>query len=142
MMLKCARCSGTNVTKNGKRQGQQCYRCRDCGRQFTGDVEFIEKEKRAALTLCCFGLSFRKIGYLMGYSHVTILNWAHDFEKRMEPPGDDYFMELDDVCAFLHERTKNPKIGKKFPSLQEALTWNVENEVSKILEKLFAQLTV
>ena len=141
--MKCTKCKSDRIVKNGKRQGQQCYKCKGCGRQFTGDMSFIEREKRAALTLCCFGLSFRKIGYLMGYSHVTILNWAHEFEKReIIDLYEDYFMELDEVSEFLVARTRDPKLGKRFVSIQEALAWNVENEVSKILEKTFESLTV
>lgn len=79
----------------------------------------------------------------MGYSHVTILNWAHEFEKReIIDLYEDYFMELDEVSEFLVARTRDPKLGKRFVSIQEALAWNVENEVSKILEKTFESLTV
>ena len=84
----------------------------------------------------------RKIGELLGYSHVTILNWVRDFEKRRETPQEDYFMEIDEMCEFLKTRTNNPRLGKRFPTMQAALTWNVENEMSKILSNIFSQLHV
>ena len=122
------------------RQGQQCFLCKACGRQFTTDSEFIEREKRAALTLCCFGLSFRKIGHLLGYSHVTILKWAQEFEKReITDIYNDYFMEMDEVCEFIATRTKD-SYDKRFASLQEALNWEVDNELSKIIHKAFENL--
>jgi len=140
--MVCSKCKSDYTVKNGNRKGKQCYLCKACGCQFTGDQLFIENEKRVALTLCCFGLSMRKIGELLGYSHVTILNWVRDFEKRRETPQEDYFMEIDEMCEFLKTRTNNPRLGKRFPTMQAALTWNVENEMSKILSNIFSQLHV
>ena len=138
--MTCTKCKSTHTVKNGNREGKQNYLCRTCGRQFTGDQHFIEREKRVAITLCCFGLSMRKVGWLLGYSHVTILNWVRAFERQRVTPSEDYFMEMDEICEFLKERTANPKLGRRFPSVKEALTWNVENEMSKIMEKVFATL--
>jgi len=89
-------------------------------------------EKRVAITLCVYGLSLRKIGGLLGYSHVTVLNWVREFEWQTNVPTDDYFLELDELCAFLSERAKNPRMGKRFTTMQEALTWKLENDMAKI----------
>ena len=139
--MNCSKCKSSQTVKNGNRSGKQCYLCKLCGRQFTGDTTAIELERRVALTLCCFGLSMRKVGWLLGYSHVTILNWVRDFEKQRETPSEDYFLDLEEICTFLAARTQNPRLGKRFPTMQEALTWNVEQEMSKIMKKLFASLT-
>jgi len=141
----CSKCGADYFVKNGNRQDKQCYLCKVCGYQFTGDSSLVEKEKRVAITLCCFGLSMRKIGALLGYSHVTIINWVREFEKKREKHSENYFehyfLELDEMCAFLNERTKNPRLGRRFATMQAALQWNMENEMSKIMEKVFASLT-
>ena len=145
--MTCYKCKSEYTVKNGHRKGKQCYLCKICGTQFTGDHTFIENEKRVALTLCCFGFSMRKIGDLLGYSHVTILNWVREFEEKREQDveqkifNEDYFLSIDEMCEFLSKRNQNSRLGKRFPSMQDALTWNVENEMSKVLEKLFATLT-
>ena len=139
--MACVKCSNSYTIKYGKRFGKQCFLCKTCGRQFTGDRAFMEKEKRVALTLAVFGLSSRKIAKLLAYSHVTILNWIHEFEKNRTTPNESYFMEMDEMSEFLSERTKNPQ-GKRFATVQEALTWNVENEMSKIMEKVLSSLTI
>jgi AcrR family transcriptional regulator len=33
-VMKCPHCYSQQVLKNGYRRGKQCYRCKDCGRQF------------------------------------------------------------------------------------------------------------
>ena len=32
--MKCPKCNSQRVVKNGRRRPKQCYKCRDCGRQF------------------------------------------------------------------------------------------------------------
>ena len=140
--MQCPKCNTDYIVKNGMRKGKQCHLCKSCGCQFTGDHNFIENEKRVALTLCCFGLSMRKIGDLLGYSHVTILNWVRDFESKRVTPNEDYFLSIDEIAEFLKERSKNPKMARRFPSLQSALTWNVEHEMGKAMEKLLNTVTV
>jgi AcrR family transcriptional regulator len=36
-VMKCIHCESEQLSKNGHRRGKQCYRCKDCGKQF---VEF------------------------------------------------------------------------------------------------------
>lgn len=33
-VMKCPHCRSQDLSKNGYRRGKQCYRCKDCGRQF------------------------------------------------------------------------------------------------------------
>ncbi len=38
-VMKCLHCQSSQLSKNGYRRGKQCYRCKDCGKQF------VEKSK-------------------------------------------------------------------------------------------------
>ncbi len=33
-VMKCPHCQSSQLSKNGYRRGKQCYRCKDCGKQF------------------------------------------------------------------------------------------------------------
>jgi hypothetical protein len=33
-VMKCIHCESEKLSKNGHRRGKQCYRCKDCGKQF------------------------------------------------------------------------------------------------------------
>jgi AcrR family transcriptional regulator/predicted RNA-binding Zn-ribbon protein involved in translation (DUF1610 family) len=35
--LSCPNCQSSQLSRNGYRRGKQCYRCKDCGRQFVGN---------------------------------------------------------------------------------------------------------
>lgn len=139
--MNCVKCNSTNIIKYGKRNGNQCFLCKSCSHQFTNSRTFIENEKRAAITLYCFGLSLRKIANFLLYSHVTIHNWIKEFELNYDTPKEDYFMELDELSKLITDRNENPQ-GRRFKTMQSALTWNIENEISKQIEKIFSELTV
>jgi len=138
--MTCSKCQNNYTVKNGQRHGKQCYRCKSCGFQFTGDNDFLVREKRAAITLCCFGMSARKVGLMLGYSHTTISTWVKIFENTRSTPSEDFFMDLDEMCEFLKERNNNPRFTRRFSSMEKALTWNIENEMSKIIEKVLSTL--
>jgi AcrR family transcriptional regulator len=36
-VMKCIHCQSEQLSKNGYRRGKQCYRCKDCGKQFVSD---------------------------------------------------------------------------------------------------------
>jgi predicted SprT family Zn-dependent metalloprotease len=33
-VMKCPHCQSSQLSKNGYRRGKQCYRCKECGKQF------------------------------------------------------------------------------------------------------------
>lgn len=37
-VMKCPHCQSTKISKNGSRRGQQCYLCKNCGKQFVESV--------------------------------------------------------------------------------------------------------
>ena len=141
------RCGSDKVVKNGKRSGKQCFLCRLCRRQFSDDGAITDVEKRAAVTLYAIGLSFRKIGVLLRYSHVTILNWVREFDSELEGGrwriedegelGDFKLMELDELWIFLDTRKSYSRPGKRFTTIDEAVMWSAEREIEKMIENGF-----
>ena len=38
-VMKCPHCQSEQLSKNGYRRGKQCYRCKECGKQFVDNSQ-------------------------------------------------------------------------------------------------------
>lgn len=62
--MKCPKCHSPQTTKNGHRRGKQCYRCRDCRRQFVKSATkrpYPEQVKQLCLKMYLNGMGLRGI---------------------------------------------------------------------------------
>lgn len=107
--------------------------CRKCGSQFTNDYSFSRREKDAAITLYCAGMSFRQIAELLLYSHVTILNWVKDFANK-PLPDEEFLLDFDELTEII--KTKRMMIGK-FKEVKDLVNWNADNQIDKLISKAF-----
>jgi transposase-like protein len=57
--MVCRKCGSSNSVKNGKRGAMQCYKCKDCGFQYTREESKgrSETERNKAVALYLLGLS-------------------------------------------------------------------------------------
>ena len=115
-MMTCPQCSCPASVKNGTRQGKQRYRCRQCGCTYTqswsGKVH--PRIKQMALLLHLNGLGFRRIGQVLGVSHVSVQRWWRQHVTAFQPArpvaGEQFeTVELDELWHW-HEK-KNAKSG-------------------------------
>jgi transposase-like protein len=86
-MCTCKKCGSNSCRKNGIPNGKQRYKCKICGLNFIqGDKRqenaTSEDIKKQALNLYLSGLSLRRIGFLLGFSNVSILNWIREFGEK------------------------------------------------------------
>jgi len=94
-------------------QGNQRYKCKDCGFNFT----IIKKgrgkpdaQKRLALHMYLEGMGFRGIGRVLKVSNVAVLNWVRDFGEKVkelrktEKPEGVEVMELDEMWHFIQKK--------------------------------------
>jgi AcrR family transcriptional regulator len=44
----CPHCQSSNLSKNGYRRGKQCYRCKNCGKQFVENARSLVRAQRLA----------------------------------------------------------------------------------------------
>jgi len=83
MEIKCAKCNCSENVKNGIVFGQQRYKCKKCGYQFTKPCG---RGKPINLILTChglyaFGLSMRQIARTIGVSAQTISRWISKWNQ-------------------------------------------------------------
>ncbi len=132
-MATCYQCGCVRCVKNGFMQGQQRYRCKECG------YNFINKPRRGrsqatlglAVWLYLSGLSQRRIARLLGVSTPAVLKWIKAFALKNAPkpvPAGEgvAVVELDEMWHFLKKSPAKSGYGRLIVLLQDSsLTGNV-----------------
>lgn len=136
--MKCNKCSSNRAVKNGKKNGHQYYKCKECGVNFCEEVKGSMQSQRQAIVLYCFGLSLRTIGTILGFSNVSILYWVRDFAKthyHKPIPKGDIVLELDEMWHFIEKKKLNCGFGRHIVAqLDSLLTGNVEIVIPPLLK--------
>ena len=140
-MMRCPRCRSDKKCKNGKRNGNQCYKCSECSYQYTRDLNEVtrrESIKGMAVALYIVGLSMRTIGKLLMVNASTVLDWVRNFaiENYEKPtPKGSVVIELDEMWHFLHSKKTDSGYGRLIVVLQAtSLSGNVGIVVPPLLE--------
>ena len=134
--MKCKRCKSTQMKKNGKREGKQCYLCKSCKHQFTSELgRHTEWEEKMAVSLYAVGLSFRTIASLFCVHNTTIYRWIRDYAKahyQKPVPKGEIVVELDEMWHFIKLKKTNAGYGKRTAEqLDSLLTGNVATGAAK-----------
>jgi len=103
--MKCLKCSSINVCRNGKMQGMQRYKCKDCNYNYTKGRNSKDKSlKRFALELYLEGLGFRSVGRLLKVSYVSIFNWIKKYGKSLDLLQNNHEIcvtEMDEMHSYI-----------------------------------------
>src|SRR5688572_25399099 len=91
--LRCKRCGSAEQVKNGFMRGQQRYRCKACGLNFTDTPPrgLPLRVKVTAILLYVSGLSMNRPAKLLGVSVASVQDWSERFAttyaQKPEPEG-------------------------------------------------------
>lgn len=125
-MATCYQCGCERCVKNGFMQGQQRYKCKECG------YNFIDKPRRghssSALALAVLylsGLSQRRIARLFGVSTPAVLKWIKSFAlknaPKPAPTGEGAaVVELDEMWHFLKKSPAKSGYGRLIVMIQDS----------------------
>jgi len=124
--MKCPRCKGDNFVKNGIIKGQQRYRCKSCGLNYS--VEFKstatrDYTRRFALMLYLEGLGFHSIGRLLHVSHVSVIKWVRRYGKQLEELKNDKpvnVVEMDELHTYIGSKKATAGYGLQLIERQES----------------------
>jgi transposase-like protein len=92
---KCPNCKSINIKKNGHQQGQQMYKCKECGKNFretTGTfVYYLHKKELILDYIRCMieGKSLRACAAEVGISLPTSFNWRHKIISVLKSMEED-----------------------------------------------------
>ena len=116
--IHCKSCGSVTFVKNGFVRGQQRYRCRACGCNFTNTPLRGKPAAMKALAILLYAMgnmSFLGIARILGVSDVAVMKWVRaEAQSLPEPevPADVVTVSLDEMCHFLEKKHKNSGSGK------------------------------
>jgi|SRR5579883_1952911 len=110
----CPSCGSSHrQTKEGRdRKGQARYQCQNCQRYYLVAPQsrgYPASLREQAARLYVEGLSFRRIGRLLGVNHQTVINWIRQDEARRPPaplPEQVEVIELDELYTFVEKKSR------------------------------------
>ena len=124
-MEKCRHCGSERIIKTGHRDGQQKWRCKDCGK-FQGEVDrrekYTEKERQTAIDLYLERCGFRRIARILSgifNRHVcyqTVIQWIKKEAKRienLEPKKEEniQILEMDELYTYIKKNQIKSEFG-------------------------------
>src|SRR5215210_3391731 len=118
MGLRCKGCGSEEQVKNGFMRGQQRYRCKGCGLNFTDTPKrgMPFQLKVMAVLLYVSGLSMNRTAKLLGVSTPSVMRWIEQFAKdhaqKPEPEGRAVVIELDEMWHYLKKSPTNSGSGR------------------------------
>ena len=130
-MPECPKCKFSHVVKNGYSRGNQRYRCKSYGFQFTRTTPRGRpaREKATAILLYTMGLSLNAIARMFKVSTPAVLRWVRLFaEKTYEKPtpSEAVIVELDEMWHYLCSKKTSSGSGKLIVAVPvDSLTGNV-----------------
>ena len=136
--MACSKCGKSESIKYGKRGSEQCYKCKNCGFQYTSEQpkRRSEAERHKAISLYLLGLSMRAIAKLFCVNVTTILYWIRNFaiENYTKPiPKGPIDIELDEMWHFIQSKKTSVGSGKLIAVLPaNSSTGNVEIVVARL----------
>ena len=121
--MKCIKCSSINICKNGKMQGMQRYKCKDCNYNYTKGRNSKDKSlKRFALELYLEGLGFRSIGRMLKVSHVSIFNWIKQYGQNLDLLQNSHEIcvtEIDEMHSYIGSKKTQSGSGLLLIDIQK-----------------------
>jgi transposase-like protein len=136
--MVCRKCGSPKSVKNGKRSGKQCYKCKDCGFQYTKEESngHSESERNKAIAMYLLELSMRTAAKLFHVNVSTILYWIRNFAiKTYETPAPKgpVIIELDEMWHFIKSKKTSAGYGRLIAVVPvNSLTGNVEIVAAKL----------
>jgi transposase-like protein len=85
--MQCPRCHSTETFKNGHRKGKQCYKCKQCHRQFLESYQawfYSTDIKQLCIKMHLKGMSLREIERVTDIHHTTILHWLRKVKLELD----------------------------------------------------------
>ena len=146
--MKCPKCNASLVSKNGHRKGRQCYKCKQCGRQFLDHYpswQYSNDVKQLCLKMYLNGMGLRGIERVTDIHHTTILHWVRaaglSLPDAPESPEIAEIADLDELETFVGNKQNKLWIWTAVNHFQAAiLAWVIGDRSAKTFQPLWLKL--
>jgi transposase len=120
--MRCRKCGSESNVRNGRRGTAQCFRCRDCGFQFTKEeANGAGRDKRAnAILLYVLGISMNAIARIHNVCPSTVMRWVRKFAIKVyekPQPGGSVAVELDEMWHFVGSKKTSAGSGRHIAAI-------------------------
>ena len=99
--MKCPQCHSTHTAKNGHRRGRQCYKCKQCARQFLESYRpwaYSNDVKQLCIKMYLNGMGLRGIERVTEIHHTTVMHWIREAGHQLpDPPESKEIPEVTDL---------------------------------------------
>ena len=140
--MNCTKCNSAKNVKSGIIKGNQRYKCKECGCNFTVEIKSTAKPnsmKKDALHLYLEGLGFRSIARFLKVSHVSVYNWIKAFGSNVaELQSNEKIevVELDEMHTYIMSKKTTVGSGLLLIGMEKnSSTLFVETDQQKALGK-------
>jgi transposase-like protein len=134
-IIICKKCGSGSVVRAGKINGNQKYKCKECGCQFQPNRRKGKSEntKKLAVLLYLSGLSMRQIARIVSTDVHAVYRWIRDFAEKHyekpEPKSGAVVVELDEMWHYITNKKTNVGYGRLSVAIPVNLsTGNAEGE--------------
>lgn len=123
-MLRCKHCGNDGKVKNGRPNGKQRYKCKECGRNYvSGDSREKYSVDKKLKVVCMYleGIGIRSIERLEGMPNPLIIKWIRRFSKLLQRKLNEVnisqdakqisIMELDELFSYCQKKLTKSTYG-------------------------------
>lgn len=143
--MKCPNCNSTKIFKNGHRKSRQCYKCKQCSRQFLESYRpwgYSNDVKQLCIKMYLNGMGLRGIERVTDIHHTTVMRWIREagHEVADAPDSDEIpeITELDELQTFVGKKSNKIWIWTAVNHWRAGiLAWVVGDRSSKTFKHLW-----
>ena len=124
--MNCPRCKREDAVKNGKARGNQRYKCKACGFQFTRLTARGRPpwQRALAVFLYCRGVSISTIARRFSVSPSTVFKWIRKFGSPLAPSPESIadgaiLRDENEISQYLKNQSESSESGKIFVVIPE-----------------------
>lgn len=144
--MQCLNCNSNQTVKNGYRKGRQCYKCKQCGRQFLEFYrpwQYSDDVKQLCIKMYLNGMGLRGIERVTDIHHTTVMGWVKEAGLNLpdvpETDEEPEITDLDELQTFVGNKRHKVWLWTAVNHWQPGIiAWTIGDRSSLTFQLLWA----